>query len=136
MSERGYFRRNGGFRVSVNKDELDIPFIHSFLRESYWAKDIPIRLVEESIENSKCFGLFIESMQIGFARVVTDYVTFGYLADVFVIEKYRGRGLASWLIQCCMEHDDLKSLRRWMLVTRDMQQLYKKFGFSLILVLP
>jgi GNAT superfamily N-acetyltransferase len=118
------------FIISTNKTKLDIVLVHNYLcNESYWAKNIPIDIVKKSIEGSVCFGLYHPGEQIGFARVVTDHATFGYLADVFIIEKYRGKGLSKWLMETIMNHPDLQGFRRWMLGTRDAHSLYAKFGF-------
>jgi len=90
---------------------LDIALIHDFLRSSYWAKAIPREIVTRAVENSLCFGLFHNGKQIGFGRVVTDRATFAYLADVFVIDSYRGLGLGKWLISCVLDHPELQGLR-------------------------
>ena len=123
---------NGPFRVSTDPGRLDVPLIHGFLRRSYWAEGIPEDVVRRSIRGSLCFGLFDHDRQVGFARVVTDGATFAYLADVFVAESHRGRGLAAWLMECVMSHADLQGLRRWALVTRDAHGLYRKFGFEVV----
>ena len=125
------------FIISTDKSKLNIQFIHNYLsNESYWAKNIPVNTVKKSINGSCCFGLYINenknvlaATQIGFARVVTDFATFGYLADVFIVENYRGKGLAKWLVKVIMNHPDLQGLRRWMLATKDAHALYAKFGF-------
>lgn len=122
--------QKGDFRVSTRFDELSLDVIHSFLQGSYWADGIPRATVEKSIRNSLCFGLFTGKTQIGFARVISDYTTFAYLADVFVLPEYRGQGLAKWLMECILEHPGLTGLRRWLLVTRDAHSLYEKFGFK------
>ena len=125
------------FIISTDKSKLNIQFIHNYLsNQSYWAKNIPVNTVKKSINGSCCFGLYINenknvlaATQIGFARVVTDFATFGYLADVFIVENYRGKGLAKWLVKVIMNHPDLQGLRRWMLATKDAHALYAKFGF-------
>ncbi len=109
-------------------------FVHAFLRRSYWAEGVPLEVVERAIENSLCFGVYVPDGQVGFARVVTDYATFAYLADVFVIEEYRGRGLSVWLMECVSAHPRLQGLRRWMLGTRDAHTLYEKSGWTRIAV--
>jgi GNAT superfamily N-acetyltransferase len=119
-----------GFLVSTDKTKLDIGVIHGFLSRSYWARNIPISVVERSIENSLCFGVYDGRKQVGFARVITDHATFAYLADVFILEEYRGRGLSRWMLDCIMSHPDLQGLRRWLLATRDAQGLYHKVGFG------
>jgi GNAT superfamily N-acetyltransferase len=121
--------RREGFTVSTDRSKLDRRVIHEFLAGSYWAKAIPREIVDRSIENALCFGLYEEDRQVGFARVITDRATFAYLADVFVLESHRGRGLAAWLMECILAHPDLRGLRRWMLVTRDAHPLYRKVGF-------
>jgi GNAT superfamily N-acetyltransferase len=120
----------GGFMVSTEKERLDRAVIHEFLRGSYWARGIPRELVDRSIENSLCFGLYDGDALVGFARVISDNATFGYLADVFVLESHRGRGLATWLMEVVMAHPDLQGIRRWMLVTADAHGLYRKTGFT------
>jgi len=119
-----------GYRVSTEKAALDEDVIHRFLEGSYWARGIPRAIVERSIRNSLCFGLYAGNAQVGFARVVTDGATFAYLADVFVLEEHRGRGLASWMIECVLAHPDLQGLRRWSLATLDAHGLYRRFGFQ------
>ncbi|TND09964.1 MAG: N-acetyltransferase GCN5 [Bacteroidetes bacterium] len=123
------FRRDI-FSVSTDKQKLDIGFIHRELAGSYWAKDIPADTVKRSVENSLCFGLYADGKQIGFARVISDYATFGYLADVFVTESFRGRGLSKWLMEIIMDHPQLQGLRRFMLATKDAHGLYLKSGFK------
>ncbi|MCP3944806.1 MAG: GNAT family N-acetyltransferase [Desulfobacteraceae bacterium] len=120
---------NSPIEISTDKNQLDIDYIHNFLANSYWAKDIPKKTVEKSIENSFCFGIYKAEKQVGFARVVTDFISFGYLADVFVDESQRGAGLGKQLVQSIVAHDKLKDLKRWHLLTDDAQSLYKKFGF-------
>ncbi|MGB4845535.1 MAG: GNAT family N-acetyltransferase [Ferruginibacter sp.] len=125
------------FIISTDKSKLNVLYIHNYLsRESYWAKNIPIHLVQKSIDGSFCFGMYkIENadtgltVQVGFARVVTDHATFGYLADVFIDEKFRRQGLSKWLMSEIMNHEDLQGLRRWMLATLDAHTLYTQFGF-------
>ena len=119
-----------GFRISTDKAELDRPLIHEFLRNSYWAKGIPRELVDRSIENSLCFGLYGGEGLVGFARVISDSATFAYLSDVFVLESHRGRGLATWFMETVMAHPDLQGIRRWMLATADAHGLYRKVGFT------
>lgn len=120
----------GTFSISTDKSKLNIPYIHQFLSQSYWAENIPIEIVERSIEGSVCFGIYDGDNQFGFARVITDQATFGYLADVFIDENYRGRGLAKWLMEEIMAHPDLQGFRSWQLGTKDAQGLYAKFGFE------
>jgi len=121
------------YTISTDKSRLDIAMIHRYLsQQSYWAKDIPRDLVAISIENSLCFGAYDGDGQIGFARVVTDYATFAYLGDVFVLEPYRGQGVSKQLMQTVREHPHLQRLRRWHLLTRDAHKLYEQIGFHAI----
>jgi GNAT superfamily N-acetyltransferase len=119
----------GGFSISTEPERLDRALIRDFLAGSYWARGIPREVVDRSIEGALCFGIYEGRAQVGFARVVTDRATFAYLADVFVLESHRGRGLAVWLMEVIMAHPDLRGLRRWILMTRDAHGLYRKFGF-------
>ena len=124
----------GEFVISSDAARLDLDVIHTFLSTSYWAAGVPMEVVKRSIDHSLPFGIYHagdrESRLVGFARVITDYATFAYLADVFVIEAYRGRGLAKWLVEVIVGHPDLQGLRRWMLATRDAHTLYNKVGFT------
>jgi GNAT superfamily N-acetyltransferase len=122
--------KQGKFTVTDRHEDLDIETIHHFLHESYWAKGIPRSIVENAVNNSLCFGLYHNSIQIGFGRVVTDRATFAYLADVFVLPAYRGRGLGKWLVSCVLAHPELQGLRRWLLATLDAHPLYENNGFS------
>jgi GNAT superfamily N-acetyltransferase len=122
--------RHEGFVISTDRSRLDRRLIHEFLRHSYWARDIPRETVDRSIDNALCFGLYEGERQVGFARVITDYATFGYLSDVFVLDSHRERGLATWLMEAVLAHPDLQGLRRWMLATADAHGLYRKAGFT------
>ena len=126
----GYEQRRAAFVVSSDPGRLDVDLIHGFLARSYWAEGISREIVERSIRHSLCFGLYEWGRQVGFARMVTDRATYAYLADVFVLEAYRGRGLSSFLLEAVMAHPDLQGLRRFGLATRDAHGLYRKFGFS------
>jgi GNAT superfamily N-acetyltransferase len=119
-----------GFTISTDPQRLDRRVVHEFLTASYWAKGIPRETVDRSIEGALCFGLYEDGRQVGFARVITDRATFAYLADVFVLESHRRRGLAEWLMETILAHPDLQGLRRWMLLTRDAHPLYRKVGFT------
>src|SRR5215470_2713417 len=120
----------GEFVVTTDSGSLNEDLIHKVLAESYWAKEIPREVVTRSIRNSLCFVVLKGHEQAGFARVITDYATFAYLADVFILEAYRGRGLGKFLMQCIMRHPELQGLRRWTLATRDAHGLYSQFGFK------
>jgi len=120
------------FYISTEKEKMDIDLIHSFLTRSYWAEGISKEIVRRSIQGALCFGVFENDKQVGFARMITDKATFAYLADVFIIEEYRGLGLSKWLMEFIMSYPDLQGLRRMILATRDAHELYKKFGFTLL----
>lgn len=120
----------GEYSITTDKTRFDIEAIHAFLAQSYWSPGIPISVVERAISNSLCFGLFDGDRQIGFARMITDRATFAYLADVYIAEPYRGKGLAKWLLETIHSFDDLQGLRRIMLATRDAHELYKQFGYT------
>lgn len=130
-----YHRDN--FIISTDPAWLDISFIHSFLSTgSYWAQNRPLEVVQRSIENSLNFGVYCDGRQVGFARVVTDYATFAWVCDVFIIPEQRRSGLGKWLVECVVNHPDLKPLRRLLLATRDAHELYRKYGGFTPLVNP
>ena len=119
------------YTISTNKTKLNISLIHHYLSvESYWAKNIPLNTVKTSIKNSICFGVYNGSEQVGFARVITDKATFAYLADVFIVEPHRKKGLSKKLMKYILNYKKLKGLRRFMLATLDAHELYRKYGFS------
>jgi GNAT superfamily N-acetyltransferase len=119
----------GGYAISTDPTRLDVGVIHDFLsRRSYWAQGRSPAVVQKTIEHSLCFGVFSAAEQVGFARVVTDYATFAWLCDVFIVEAHRGRGLSKWLIECVVAHPELQSLKRILLATRDAHELYRRYG--------
>ncbi|MCE3277913.1 MAG: N-acetyltransferase [Bacteroidetes bacterium] len=122
-SQNNYF-------ISTEKEKLDIDFIHSYLTRSYWAEQIPKEVVLKGISNSLCFGVYNNDLQVGFARIISDYSTFAYLADVFIIEEERGKGLSKWLVECILKHEQLQGLRNFCLLTKDAHKLYERFGFK------
>jgi len=122
--------RLGEYVISTDKHLLDLTAIHSFLVRSYWAEGIPLETVKKSIEHSLNFGVYIAGKQIGFARVITDYATYAYIGDVYILEDFRGQGLSKWLMQAIADHPELQGLRRWTLLTRDAHELYRKTGFT------
>jgi GNAT superfamily N-acetyltransferase len=122
--------QRGDYAISTDVQRLDVPAIHAFLSRSYWSPGIALALVQRAIDHSLCFGLFHRDEQVGFARVVTDRASFAYLADVYVLEAHRGRGLSKWLIEVVRAHPDLQGLRRFLLATRDAHGLYRQFGFK------
>lgn len=123
------FQKNS-YSISTEKSKLDLELIYGFLKSSYWAKDQPFEKIKTSIDNSLCFGLYKNEKQIGFARVLTDMARIAHLADVFILEPYRGMGLGKRLLQCIMAHPELENINKWMLATKDAHSLYKKFGFK------
>lgn len=116
--------------VSTDKNKLDVPFIQQFLKDIYWAAGRTIEEVQITIDNSFCFGIYLNDKQIGFARVITDYVVFAYLMDVFITEEHRGKGYSSILINSMMTEPKLKEVKIWRLATSDAHFLYQKFGFT------
>jgi GNAT superfamily N-acetyltransferase len=129
--EKHYRAEKDDYLISTDPSLLNVEAIYHYLSvESYWAKNIPRDVVEKSIANSLCFGLYHHVMQIGFARLVTDRATFAYLADVFILSEYRGNGLSKWLMQVIHAHPELPGLRRWVLGTRDAHGLYEQFGWT------
>jgi GNAT superfamily N-acetyltransferase len=118
------------FTVSTDAARLDLDVIHGFLYHCYWSPGIPRELVVRGIQHSFCFGLYNDNSQIGFARVVTDYTSFAYLADVFVLPEQRGHGLGIWLVDCVINCPALDGIRSFLLFTRDAHGLYRKFGFE------
>jgi GNAT superfamily N-acetyltransferase len=126
-----------GFSISTDKQYLDEDLIYRFLHEeAYWSKGIPRGTVRKSLDHSLCFGMYSgnpvmeQAQQVGFARVISDFATFAYLGDVFVIQEYRGRGLSKWLVGTILDHPDLQGLRRFLLATYDAHGLYRQFGFE------
>jgi GNAT superfamily N-acetyltransferase len=116
--------------VSTDKSQLDVPFIQNFLKDIYWAAGRTIDEVQTTIDASFCFGIYLDGNQIGFARVVTDYVVFAYLMDVFIDENHRGKGYSSILINTMMNEPQLQQVKIWRLATSDAHFLYEKFGFT------
>jgi GNAT superfamily N-acetyltransferase len=128
----------GEFTIDTDRARVDLDIVHGFLTACYWAKGIPLDVVKRSIDGALCFGVYRDggevaegrSEQVGFARVITDFATYAYVGDVFVLEPWRGRGLSKWLMECMTGHPELQGLRRWVLATRDAHGLYRQFGFT------
>jgi GNAT superfamily N-acetyltransferase len=118
-----------GLTLTDDKSRMDLDVIHGYLCNAYWSVGVPRNIVQKAIANSLCFGVFDQAVQVAFARVVTDYATFAYLADVFVIPDYRGRGISKWMVEAIVNDARLKVVRRFLLFTRDAHGLYEKFGF-------
>jgi GNAT superfamily N-acetyltransferase len=121
---------NGQYSVTADRSRIDVDAVHAYLTRSFWARGISKELVAKSIAHSLCFGVFENGAQVAFARVVTDYSTYAYLCDVYVLEDHRGRDLSKWMMEFVMKHPDLQGLRRFQLVTRDAHGLYTRFGFK------
>ncbi len=118
------------FTLTTDPSRLDLDVIHEFLTNCYWAKGIARDVVARSIENSLCFGVYDDNHQVAFARVISDFATYAYIGDVFVLESHRGLGLSTWMMEAITTHRSLQGLRRWTLLTRGAQALYAKFGFT------
>ena len=132
MSEH-FEARKENYVISTDNSKIDVDTIYQYLnKESYWAKGIPKDVVEKSIRNSLCFGVYFDDEQIGFARLVTDKATFAYLADVFILPVHRGKGVSKFLMQTIHAHPELQNLRRWWLGTKDAHGLYEQFGWTRI----
>ena len=116
--------------ISIDRSRLDVKAIHAYLTQSYWSPGIPLATVARAVDNSVCVGAYLGDAQVGFARVITDKTTFAYLADVYVLEPHRGNGLSRRMMEALTQHPELQGLRRWLLITRDAQGLYAKFGFK------
>lgn len=122
--------KEGEYVITTDQNKFDFNAIHNYLStESYWAQNIPFHTVKKSVEGALCFGVFHENKQIGFARVITDGAVFAYLADVFILKPYRGKGLSKFLMRTILAHPDLQGLRRILLATNDAHGLYRQFGF-------
>lgn len=120
-----------GYKFSSETNDMDVSVIHGYISRSYWATNIPLATMKKAIDNSLCFGVFTDSgEQVAFARMVTDSATFAYLADVFVLEEHRGKGLSKWIMKNIIEHPNLQGIRRMVLATSDAHGLYKEFGFK------
>ena len=122
--------RQGEYVITDDPARVDLGVVHGFLTASYWANGIPLEVVRRSIEYAMPFSLLHQGAQVGFARVISDRATFGYVGDVFVLEAHRGRGLSKWLMEVITAHPELQGFRRWCLLTRDAHDLYRKSGFT------
>ena len=124
-----YTITENNFTISTDKNKIDIDYVHEFLSNSYWSPGVPMETVKRAMQNSLCFGVYDNGRQVGYARMITDTATFAYLADVFIDENYRGKGLGKWLVKVILAHPDMQGLRRIILATRDAHSLYAQFGF-------
>jgi GNAT superfamily N-acetyltransferase len=128
---QNYEWKQGEFTISTDRNRLQIDEIQRFLaEESYWAKERTREQTETAIKNSLCFGVYQGENQIGFARVVSDFATFAYLGDVYILENHRGVGLSKWLLEVIVNYPQLQNLRRWILATKDAHKLYEKYEFA------
>lgn len=118
------------FEISTDPSRIDVELVHQFLSNSYWAKGRSVEIVERSILNSLCFGVYLEDQQVAFARLITDRAVFAYLADVFVIPEYRGQGISKLLMEEILSHPDIRNLRLIRLATKDAHRLYEQYGFE------
>jgi len=116
--------------VSCDRSKLDVERVHAFLTNAYWSEGVSRETIDRGIENSIPFGLYLEGEQVGFARVISDRASYAYLADVYIEEPHRGKGLSKLLMRAVMAHPELQGLRRWILGTRDAHGLYRQFGFT------
>jgi len=121
--------RRDGYVISTDRERLNPHLIHDYLsNRSYWAQGRPLAAVLKSIQHSLCFGVYQGAEQVGFARVVTDYATFAWLCDLFILESHRGQSLGKWLVECVVAHPELQTLRLFILATRDAHELYRRYG--------
>ena len=134
-----YTVAKNNYVISTDKSKIDIDYVHGFLSQSYWSPGIHIQVVKKAMEGSLCFGIYDNDIhtlpagsQVGYARMVTDKATFAYLADVFIDQNYRGKGLGKWLVDMILAHPDLQGLRRILLATKDAHKLYEQCGFTSI----
>jgi GNAT superfamily N-acetyltransferase len=118
------------YLLTTDPGAVDIGAVHAFLHQSYWARGVPLDVVKRSLEHSLSFTLLRDQRLVGFARVITDYATFAYVTDVFVLPDYRGQGLATWMMSCILAHPELQGFRRWCLATRDAHNVYAHVGFA------
>jgi len=122
-------KQRNNYTISTDKTKLNLEVIHDFLaNSSYWAEGRPLDVVRKSIEHSLCFGIYKGTEQAGFARVVTDYVTFAWVCDLFILEEYRGEGLGKWLIEYIVAYPELQGLKNMLLATKDAHEIYRKYG--------
>lgn len=129
----GVLLRVQGYEISDDAARIDVRAVHAFLHRAYWSKNIPLQIVQRAVQASLCIGVYAPNGgQVGFCRLISDYTTFCYVADVYVLEEHRGRGLSKAMMRAALEHPRLQGLRRWSLVTHDAQGLYAQLGFRLV----
>jgi GNAT superfamily N-acetyltransferase len=122
--------RKGDYRISNDPALLQVDRIHAFLTKIYWSEGVDVDTVARSLRHSLCVGVYAGTVQVALTRIVTDYTTFAYLTDVYVETPHQGRGLAAWMVEYTLRHPDLQNLRRFLLVSRDAKELYRRFGFA------
>ena len=127
-----YNIEKNNYLISTDKNKIDVAYVHAFLSQSYWSPGVPIKVVKKAMTGSLAFGVYYKDKQVGYARMVTDKATFAYLADVFIDEDHRGKGLAKWLVEMILVHPQLRGLRRILLATKDAHKLYEQCGFTAI----
>lgn len=121
----------GEFTITTDKSKMDLATIHRFLsEESYWCKIVPVKRVKKAMDHSLNFGVFHGDRQVGYARVISDFSSVAYLGDVFILKEYRGQGLSKWMMETIISHPELQGLRRWILLTADAHELYRKYGWT------
>jgi GNAT superfamily N-acetyltransferase len=124
-------RTVGSYTISDDPARLDFHAMHAYLRRAYWSENIPFEVMERAARASLCVGAYdATGAQVGLARFVSDYATFCYVCDVYVLEEHRGRGLSRGMMAFAVAHPRLQGLRRWSLATRDAHGLYRQFGFT------
>jgi GNAT superfamily N-acetyltransferase len=129
--ETSLTRAHGAYTISDDPARLDITAIHEYLKRAYWSEQIPREIVERAVRGSLCIGAYdAEGAQVGLVRLISDYATFCYVCDVYVLEAHRGHGLSKAMMALAMEHPRLQGFRRWTLVTNDAHGLYRQFGFA------
>ncbi len=122
--------RRDGYLISTDPDKLQPDEIYAYLSRSYWASSRSLEVVQLSLQHSLCFGVYLDGKQVGLARVISDYATFAYLCDVYILEEHQGGGLGKWLVSVILDHPALAGIPRWVLFTRDAHGLYQKYGFT------
>jgi len=122
--------QHGDYTISTDPAKLDAAKAHAFLTQAHWSEGIPLEVLRKAMQNSLCFGLYYKGEQVGMTRAVTDYATYAYLCDVYVLPEHRGKGLGQWLVECVMTHPELQNLRRFTLATKDAHGVYARFGFT------
>lgn len=125
-----YETHQDGYLISTDPEKLQAEEIHAYLSRSYWASTRPLETVQRSLQHSLCFGVYKDGRQVGLARVISDFATFAYLCDVYILEEHQGRGLGKWLLAVILAHPELENVTHWMLFTRDAHGLYQKYGFA------